>query len=72
VNTSESLSVSRFQRLVARVARWWPQPAQEVPIERPPRSKAPRGRLLIWWSSSQLHPLPLSFEDVGRDEHWSR
>ena len=61
-----------FVRLATSLWRWCPRPAQEVPIERPPRSRAPESRTHVVWSGGQLHPFPLTMSEPEREEHWRR
>jgi hypothetical protein len=60
-------------RIVAPLLRWRLKPAQEIPIERPPRGRPPAARTHIVWSGGQLHPFPLTVShEPEREETWRR
>ena len=52
--------------------RWRPRRVEEVPVERPPGCRTPRGRLHVVWGGSQLQPYVLEIREPERDPFWMR
>jgi hypothetical protein len=69
------LTVNPFRPFVRFAAALWrcrPQPAQSIPVERPPRGAEPHTRTRVVWGGGQLHPFPLTITEPGREEPWRR
>lgn len=48
--------------LAPALLRWPKAPPAPIPIERPPRSLVPRGRIQLVWHSDPNHPFPFEVE----------
>lgn len=50
-------------RLAPALLRWPKAPSIPIPIERPPRSQRPRGRLHVIWYGDPTHAFPYEVEE---------
>lgn len=63
-------------RLLPELLLWPKPPPSPIPIERPPRSRAPRGRLQVIWYGDPTHAFPYEVEepppssDGARPQPW--
>jgi len=59
-------------RIATAVLRWRPRPAQEIPVERPPRRQRPGRRTRVLWNANQIHPYAVTVDEPEAEHYWTR